>query len=131
DLNGKWVGAGSCYLSHSRQSRGACDYQVTIESSKDQLTLLRCVVWHQEWGDGRDCTRRKFEIYFGNELWKVTSEGSEMQGYIEEREIRLDHPIPGGFEKDTYSLDGERLHYDGIMETSGMQWLHRVELSKK
>jgi hypothetical protein len=123
-----WSGKGSCYLSSHTSFLGACDYSVRIERKPESLYVLKCIVWHQEWGDGIECPERLYEVR-GSELWLQGPRGPFKAGAFSDREINIDYAFPGGFTQEVFTLTETGMNHQTTYQSTGKRWLYDVELN--
>lgn len=131
DLSGHWSGRGSCYLSRTAQVNSTCDYIIRIEHIDETLSILKCLIWIQEWGEGRECQRREFEVRQNNELWITDHQNEFKAGQIIKNKVLIEHPTPGGSVEESFVFEGTSLSYEGMYQTSSMRWNYWADLESK
>lgn len=127
--SGNWSGSGHCYLNPAHALNNGCDYVIHIDHQEDRLSILNCITWRQQWGEGIECPQSRFKIRNQNELWIIEPQRSFKAGTISKNKITIEYEFWGGFNHEYYHFDQTKLSYKNTYESSGMQWIYYAELA--
>lgn len=132
DWNGQWSGRGNCYLSRDPGLLSTCDYSLFIQRTNQELSIRNCVVWQQEWGEGRECLNGQYEIRQDHKLWRMIQNRMEEVGEISPQKIEIKASFSGGSSSETYLIDQEsNVLFTVDHRNAGAWWLYRAKLSPR
>ena len=86
-------------------------------------------MWKQEWGEGWECPRNRYEIRKGNQLWIRIGQDEIEVGSVSENEITIKFSHKGVATQEQYRFQGENLKFNWQFISAGKEWKYAANLT--
>ena len=107
----------------------SCDFFSWITKEEESLEITNCIMWKQEWGEGWECPRNRYEIRKGNQLWiRIGQEEIEV-GSVSENEITIKFNHKGITTHEQYRFEAGKLIFDWRFISAGKEWKYAAKLN--